>query len=74
VLPLLVVDFNMDRFNDIILVSRDGVFGYAQVRSVGSVPFSALVACMIVAMTAVYITQQGPGTKRKKGRSTERLD
>lgn len=46
----------------------------AQVRSVGSVPFSALIACMIVAMTAVYVTQQGVGSKRKKGRSTERLD
>ena len=46
----------------------------AQVRSVASLPFSALIACLMVAMTAVYVTQQGAGSKRRKGRSTERLD
>ena len=31
-LPLQVVDFNFDRFNDLILVARDGIYGYVQVR------------------------------------------
>ena len=104
-LPLQVVDFNFDRFNDIILVARDGIYGYvqvrgdstepdmgkfecktlpscsfnldsgsAQVRSVGGVPFSALIACVIVACVVIYTTQQAPTGKRKKGRSTDRID
>jgi len=32
VLPLQVVDFNFNRFNDLILVARDGIYGYVQVR------------------------------------------
>ena len=30
-LPLQVIDFNFDRFNDLILVTRDGIYGYVQV-------------------------------------------
>ena len=30
-LPLQVADFNFDRFNDIILTTRDGYYGYVQV-------------------------------------------
>lgn len=33
-LPLQIVDFNSDGFNDIILVSRDGIYGYAQVLDI----------------------------------------
>lgn len=47
-----------------------------QVRHPGGVPFAVLMACLIVAMLAVYITQQAPMRKKKiiKGRSTDRVD
>lgn len=47
-----------------------------QVRHPGGVPFALLMACLIVAMLAVYITQQAPTRKRRavKGRSTDRVD
>lgn len=50
-----------------------------QVRHPGALPFSALVAALMVIMAAVFITQQqafassGP-TKRRPLRSTERED
>lgn len=31
-LPLQVMDFNGDRLNDIVLVARDGIYAWAQVR------------------------------------------
>ena len=48
----------------------------AQVRHPGGVPFAVLMACLIVAMLAVYITQHAPTRQRRavKGRSTDRVD
>ncbi len=47
-----------------------------QVRHPGGVPFAVLMACLIIVMAVVYITQQtAPGRgKSKKGRSTDRVD
>ncbi|EIE27009.1 hypothetical protein COCSUDRAFT_83568 [Coccomyxa subellipsoidea C-169] len=75
-LPLQILDFNGDGLNDIVLVSHDGLYGWAQVRHPGGVPFAVLIACLIVAMAVVYFTQQaGPERGRtKKGRSTDRVD
>lgn len=67
-------DFNGDGLTDLILTSHDGVFGYAQVRRPGGVPFSALLALLIIAMAVVYITHQAGPKVAKKGRSTDRTD
>ena len=32
-LPLQVMDFNGDRLNDVVLVARDGIYAWAQVRT-----------------------------------------
>lgn len=72
-LPLQIADFNADGLTDVILVTHDGVFGYAQVRRPGGVPFSALLALLIIAMVFVYVTHQASPTA-KKGRSTDRVD
>lgn len=51
-----------------------------QVRHPGALPFSALVAALMVIMAAVFVTQQqgfagsGDGGKRRPLRSTERED
>jgi hypothetical protein len=52
-----------------------------QVRHPGALPFSALVAALMIIMAAVFVTQQGfmqggggAGGKRRPLRSTERED
>jgi hypothetical protein len=52
-----------------------------QVRHPGALPFSALVAALMIIMAAVFVTQQGfmqggggAGCKRRPLRSTERED
>lgn len=42
-LPLQIADFNSDGFNDIILVSRDGVYGYAQVRFISLATYRCIL-------------------------------
>lgn len=76
-IPLQVVDFDGDGNNDIILLSRDGVYAFVQVRHIGGLPFSTLIGILLIAMAAVYFTQVQPQAKRqggKKGRSTDRVD
>ena len=51
------MDFNGDGLTDLILVSRDAVFGYAQVQHPGSLPFSALIAILIVTMAVTIFTE-----------------
>ena len=47
----------------------------AQVRHPGGLPFAVLMACLIVAMGVVYLTQQAsPARKGRQGRSTDRVD
>ena len=74
-LPLQMADFNGDGLTDILLVAHGGIFGYAQVRRPGGVPFSALLALLIVAMAFVYMTHQaGPSKPAGAARSTDRVD
>lgn len=75
--PLQVADFNSDGNNDLILLSRDGVYAFVQVRHIGGLPFTTLIGILLVAMAAVYITQiqpQGKQPGKSKGRSTDRVD
>jgi len=72
ILPLQILDFNNDGLTDLLLVCRNGVYGYSQVRHPGGMAFSALVGCLIVAMAVIFFTQTASGKKVK--RSTERAD
>lgn len=75
--PLTAVDFNIDSYTDIVMIGRDGLYGWAQVRRPGAVPFSALVGVLIVIMLTVFVMQQGfmqPEGRKAKGRSTDRVD
>ncbi|DBA75927.1 TPA: hypothetical protein ACH3X2_008986 [Trebouxia sp. C0005] len=76
-IPLQVVDFDGDGNNDLILLSRDGVYAFVQVRHIGGLPFTTLIGILLIAMAAVYFTQVQPQARRqggKKGRSTDRVD
>lgn len=75
ILPLLAVDFNGDTLTDVLLVTRNGLYGYGQVRHPTGVPFAALLASLIVAMAVVYFTHQtGSKSGPKSGRATDRVD
>ncbi|GMH45150.1 hypothetical protein BSKO_13107 [Bryopsis sp. KO-2023] len=72
-----VVDFNGDALNDLILVGKHNVYGYAQIQHPGGVPFSMLLLCLIVAMGVIYTSQVGAPSKRSGRpvkRSTDRVD
>ena len=75
---LTAVDFNLDSYTDVILVSPEGLYAWVQVRRPGAVPFSALVGGLVVIMLAVFVTQQQgftqQGAGKLRGRSTDRID
>ena len=76
-IPLQVADFDGVGNNDIILLSRDGVYAFVQVRHIGGLPFTTLIGILLIAMAVVYFTQVQPRDRRqgaKKGRSTDRVD
>lgn len=58
VAPAVVADFDGDGLNDIIVVTRGGVFGYSQVQHLGGLSFGALLLTLIVAMGIVWYSQQ----------------
>ena len=74
-------DLDGDGLADVVLVTREGVFGYSQQRrgagggsgGAGGVPLSALVGCLVAAMVVVWWTQQAGG-RVKGGRATDRED
>jgi len=75
--PLTALDFNLDSYTDVVMIGRDGLYAWAQVRRPGAVPFSALVGVLIVIMLTVFVMQQGfmqPEGRKIKGRSTDRVD
>lgn len=58
VAPAVVADFDGDSLNDIIIVTRGGVFGYSQVQHLGGLSFGALLLTLIIAMGIVWYSQQ----------------
>ena len=72
--PFLAADFTGDGLTDLIMTSKEGIFGYAQVRRPGGIPFSILLALLMIAMIAVYATHQTGAAKSSVARSTDRVD
>lgn len=73
--PLVVADFNGDGLNDVLLVTKDGIYGYVQVPRYGSAVLSALMGCLIIAMGILFFQYSSMGTARtRKLRSTELVD
>lgn len=54
---LIVEDFTNDGLNDIIVVTANGVYGFAQTKHPGALFFSTLVGCLIVIMAVIFISQ-----------------
>eukprot|EP00878_Enallax_costatus_P020315 GHUV01021467.1.p1 GENE.GHUV01021467.1~~GHUV01021467.1.p1 ORF type:complete len:297 (+),score=35.87 GHUV01021467.1:307-1197(+) len=55
--PAVIADFDGDGLNDVIIVTRSGVFGYSQVQHLGGLSFGALLLTLIVAMAIVWYSQ-----------------
>ena len=65
---VLVMDFNSDGLNDLVVCTGEGFYGFAQVRHFSTVPFTGLLACLIVAMISVYVSiHGGAGGKASRG-------
>jgi hypothetical protein len=77
---LVVTDFNFDGYNDLILVTDDGLFGWVQYRSPGGNGVSALAGGILVVMLVIvvqnnaFMSGRAGGTKRRGYRSTDRVD
>lgn len=69
-----MLDWNFDGLADLVVVGREGVYAWAQVRRPGALPFSALVGALAVCLAAVYVTQAGLVEGKRRPRSTDRVD
>jgi len=56
----VVGDFNNDGYNDIIIETNNGFYGFAQVRGTGSVLFRVLIAVLLIILIALSIIQSFP--------------
>jgi hypothetical protein len=81
VAPLIIEDFTGDGYNDIIVITASGVYGYAQVPHIGGFALSGILLTLIIAMGIVYYTQQlasgqalGGERPARKLRSTDYVD
>lgn len=68
-------DLSGNGLTDLLLTSHEGLYGFNQVHHVGAGPLQALVACLVVAVGATYLTAVAGGSSgRRKMRSTDRTD
>ncbi|KAG0605780.1 hypothetical protein M758_9G087200 [Ceratodon purpureus] len=69
--PIIYADFSGDKWNDLILVTEDGIYGFVQTRQPGAILFSTLVGVLICVMAVIFVTQH-LGTGKGKSRPAER--
>jgi hypothetical protein len=69
--PIIFADFSGDKWNDLILVTEDGIYGFVQTRQPGAILFSTLVGVLICVMAVIFVTQH-LGTGKGKSRPAER--
>eukprot|EP00892_Ulva_mutabilis_P008601 jgi/Ulvmu1/6112/UM027_0090.1 len=73
-LPLVQCDFAGHGLTDVLLVTKDGVYGFQLVKNMGAgMPYATMLGGLLVAVVAVFVTQQGP-LAGQKIRSTDRID
>ena len=70
--PIMYADFSGDKWNDLILVTDDGVYGFVQTRQPGAILFSTLVGVLICVMAVIFVTQHLGTGKGAKSRPAER--
>lgn len=63
VIPLIAADFNGDGLTDIMALTAQGLYGWAQVQRVGVTTLPAVLLTLIIAMAVLAwgAHQQGPG-------------
>ena len=64
----------LNGLTDVILVTKDGIYGFQLVKNMGAgMPYATMLGGLLVAVVAVFVTQQGPLSGHKI-RSTDRID
>lgn len=77
---LVIMDVNFDGYNDLVMISEDGIFSWLQVRSPGGSGVSALAGGMLVVMLVIVaqnnrlMSRSASRGPRRGGRSTDRVD
>lgn len=74
VAPLVMCDFAGNGLTDLMLVTKDAIYGFQLVKNMGAgMPYATMLGGLLIAVIVVFVTQQGPlGTQ--KTRSTDRID
>jgi hypothetical protein len=72
--PLVLGDFSGTGLTDIMLVSKDAIYGFQLMKNMGAgLPYATMLGALLIAVIVVFVTQQGsPGSQ--KTRSTDRID
>lgn len=74
VAPLQMADFTGDGLTDIILSTRQRIYGFQLVLRLGAAtPYATMLAGLLLAVVVVFVIQQGPSS-RQRIRSTDRVD
>lgn len=75
-LHMQIADYNGDGANDLIVVTKAGIFAYTQIEHYAGFQISAMMLTLIIAIMVVYFTQQydAGGRRERKLRSTEYMD
>ncbi|KAJ7513865.1 hypothetical protein O6H91_23G017300 [Diphasiastrum complanatum] len=71
---IIAVDFTGDGYNDLLVCTGNGIYGFVQTQHSGAVLFSSLVGCLIVVMAVIFVTHylNAPkGKPRPLSRSTD---
>lgn len=73
-LPLVQCDFAGNGLTDLLLVTKEGVYGFQLVKNMGAgMPYATMLGGLLIAVVVVFATQQGP-LSGHKARSTDRID
>lgn len=74
VAPLVMCDFSGSGLTDLLLVTKDTIYGFQLVKNMGAgMPYVTMLGALLIAVIVVFVTQQGSlGTQ--KTRSTDRID
>jgi hypothetical protein len=59
--PLVLGDFSGSGLTDIVLVTKDAIYGFQLMKNMGAgMPYATMLGALLIAVIVVFVTQQGP--------------